>query len=53
MQAGDVIIQINQTAITSADDVVKALDDYSKRGAITMFVERGGSIYTTDFFIRR
>jgi serine protease Do len=53
VQAGDVIVQINQTVIASAEDVAKALDDYSKRGPIRMFVERGGGIYTTDFNIRR
>ena len=53
VQAGDVIVQINQTVVVSAEDVAKALDDNVKRGAIRMFVERGGGIYTTDFIIRR
>jgi len=53
VQAGDVIVQINQTVVASAEDVAKALDAYSKRGPIRMFVERGGGIYTTDFNIRR
>jgi serine protease Do len=53
VQAGDLIVGINQTAVTSAEDVAKAIDDNVRRGAIKMFVERGGTIYTTDFYIRR
>jgi len=53
VQPGDVIVQINRTTITSADDAAKALNYYSgRRDAIRMFIERGGSIYTTDFIIR-
>jgi serine protease Do len=52
VQPGDVIVQINRTSVSSAQDVAKALDYYSQRGAIRMFVEREGAIYTTDFLIR-
>jgi len=47
-----VIVQINRTQVSTAQDAAKALDYYGGRGAIRMFVERGGSIYTTDFIIR-
>lgn len=52
VQAGDVIVQINRTGVSSAEDVAKALDYYGQRGAIRMFVERDGAIYTTDFIMR-
>jgi serine protease Do len=52
VQTGDVIVQINRTPVRSAEDVAKAIDYYSARGAITMFVERSGSVYRTDFLIR-
>ena len=52
VQPGDVIVQINRTTIESAQDAAKALDQYSSRGVIRMFIERQGNIYTTDFIIR-
>jgi serine protease Do len=52
MQAGDVIVQINRTPITSAEDVSRALDYYAGRGVIRLFFERQGQIYPTDFVIR-
>jgi serine protease Do len=52
MSPGDVIVQINRTPVTSAEDVSRALDYYAGRGTIRVFFEREGSIYTTDFFIR-
>lgn len=52
LQAGDVVVQINRTAITSAEDVSRALDYYSGRGVIRLFFERQGQIYPTDFVIR-
>jgi serine protease Do len=52
MSPGDVIVQINRSLVTSAEDVSRALDYYAGRGTIRVFFEREGSIYTTDFFIR-
>ena len=52
MQPGDVIVQINRTRVTSAEDVTRALDYYAGKGAIRVFFEHEGSIYPTDFFIR-
>ncbi|HEX3160252.1 MAG TPA: trypsin-like peptidase domain-containing protein [Gemmatimonadaceae bacterium] len=49
---GDVILQVNRTAVGSAEDVVRALDYYGGRGPITMLVERNQRIYRTDFIIR-
>ena len=52
VQPGDVIVQINRTRITTAQDAAQALDYYGGRGVIRMFLERGGTIYTTDFVMR-
>jgi serine protease Do len=52
IQAGDVIVQINRTPITSAEDASRALDYYAGRGPIQLFFERQGQIYSTDFVIR-
>jgi len=49
---GDVIVQINQTPIESAQEAAKALNTYGGRGIIRMFFERGGRIYSTDFMVR-
>jgi membrane-associated protease RseP (regulator of RpoE activity) len=52
MSPGDVIVQINRTPVTSAEDVTRALDYYAGKGTIRVFFEHEGSIYPTDFFIR-
>jgi serine protease Do len=52
MRAGDVIVQINRTPVTSAEDVSRALDYYAGRGVIRLFFERQGQIFPTDFVIR-
>ena len=52
VQPGDVIVQVNRTPISSAQDVAKALDYFAGRGAIRLFFERSGNVYFTDFSIR-
>jgi serine protease Do len=52
MAPGDVIVQINRSPITSAEDVSRALDYYAERGTIRVFFEHEGNIFPTDFFIR-
>lgn len=52
IQRGDVIVQINRTRITSAEDAARALNYYGGRGPIRMFLERDGQYYPTDFIIR-
>ncbi len=49
---GDVIVQVNQLPIESAEDAARALDSYGGRSVIRMFFERGGRIHSTDFMIR-
>ena len=52
IESGDVIVQINRTPVTSAEDAARALDYYAGRGPLRMFVERRGQVYSTDFSIR-
>jgi serine protease Do len=52
IQSGDLIYQINNTVITSAQDAKSALDALAGRGWIRMVFERGGRQMWTDFRIR-
>jgi serine protease Do len=48
LQSGDLIVQINRSPITTAEDVNRILTTFG-RGGIRMYFERGGQIYTTEF----
>jgi len=52
IQAGDVILQVNRVPITDAQTAARAIDYYAGRGAIVMYVERGGQVYRTEFMIQ-
>jgi membrane-associated protease RseP (regulator of RpoE activity) len=52
LQKGDVILQINNTAIRTADDVARAIDVYAGRSYLRVLVERQGQIYVTEFSVR-
>jgi serine protease Do len=52
IQAGDVILQINRVPIADAEAAARALDYYAGRGAIVMYIERQGQVYTTEFVIQ-
>ena len=51
LQPGDVIIQLNRTPVTDAQQAARVLEYYSGRGPIRMFFERAGTVYSTDFRI--
>ncbi len=51
VQPGDVIVQINRTPIADAAEAARAIDYYSSRGAIRMYVDRDGQVYATDFVL--
>lgn len=51
LQVGDVIVQINRTPITSAEDVNRILTSYG-RGGLRMYFERSGQIYATEFSLQ-
>jgi len=48
---GDVIVQINQSPVREAGDVDR-LVRAARGGAVRVFVERGGNLVWTDFYIR-
>jgi serine protease Do len=50
---GDVIIGVNRTSVSSAEEVARALDQLSGRGLIQLTIERRGSMYSTQFYIQR
>ena len=52
IQTGDVILQINRVPIADAEAAARALDYYGGRGAIVMYLERQGQVYTTEFVIQ-
>jgi serine protease Do len=52
LQPGDVIVQINRTAIEDAAAVSKVLGANTGRGSYRLFFERAGQVYTTDFVIQ-
>lgn len=51
IRTGDVIVQVNRTPVTDAQQAARVLEYYSGRGPIRMFFERNGTIYSTDFYI--
>ncbi|MDT4936342.1 MAG: serine protease Do [Pseudonocardiales bacterium] len=48
-QTGDVIVQVNRTPITTANEAAQAITYYGGRGPIRAFFEHAGRVYTTDF----
>ncbi|HJQ12327.1 MAG TPA: trypsin-like peptidase domain-containing protein [Gemmatimonadaceae bacterium] len=51
LQSGDVIVQINRTPITTAQDVNRIFTS-NGRGYLRMYFERGGQIYATEFSLQ-
>ncbi len=52
LQPGDVIVQINRTPIEDASAVEKAISSQGGRGALRLFFERGGQVFSSDFMVR-
>jgi serine protease Do len=52
IEAGDVIVQINNVPVTDAQQAKRVLESLSGSGAVRMWVERGGRTLYTDFSIR-
>jgi serine protease Do len=52
LQQGDVILQVNNARISSAQDVAKAIDYYGGRTYLQLVVERQGQLYMTRFGVR-
>ena len=49
---GDVILQVNNSRISNAQDVAKAIDYYGGRTYLQLVVERQGQLYMTRFGVR-
>jgi serine protease Do len=52
LQRGDVILQVNRTAVRSAEEAARAIDYYAGRGPMTVFFEREGQVFRSDFQLR-
>lgn len=52
IQSGDVIVQVNRTAVSDAQQAGRLLEAMTGRGPIRMIVERGGFLIPIDFQIR-
>ena len=52
LQPGDVIVQVNRTPIEDAAAVEKAISAQGGRGALRLFFERGGQVFSSDFMVR-
>jgi serine protease Do len=52
IQAGDVIVQVNNSPVADAQQAAKTLEYFIGRGPIRMFFERGGRVFFTDFQLR-
>lgn len=49
---GDVIIGVNRATVSTAEDVARAIEQLTGRGVIQLIVERRGSMYSTQFYIK-
>jgi serine protease Do len=52
LRPGDVIYQINRQRVRSAGELRRAFDAAAGGGAITVWLERSGRIYRTQFYVR-
>jgi serine protease Do len=52
LQRGDVILQVNRTPVRGAEDAARAIDYYAGRGPMTVFFERDGQVFRSDFQLR-
>ncbi len=52
VMTGDVIIGVNRTAVSTAEEVARALDQLAGRGIIQLVIERRGAMYSTQFYIQ-
>ncbi len=52
LRAGDVILQINNRPVRSADDAAAALESVRGGGAVRLYLERNGGLTVRDFYWR-
>ncbi len=49
---GDVIIGVNRTSVSTAEQVAQAINELAGRGVIQLVIERRGAMYSTQFYIQ-
>jgi serine protease Do len=52
IQQGDVILQINNSAVRTAQDVARAIDAYGGRTYLRLILDRQGQLFVTQFAVR-
>ena len=52
LQAGDVIVQVGRTRVTSAEEASNAIDQSGARGPVYLIFERGRQLLQTSFSMR-
>ena len=52
LQAGDVIFQVNRTAVGTAEELQRAFAAAAGRGAVTLWFERRGATWRSTFYVR-
>jgi type II secretory pathway component PulC len=52
LQKGDVILQINNSPIRTAQDAARVIDATGGRAYLRVAVERQGQLYVTEFAVR-
>ena len=52
LRSGDVILQINRTRVSSADDLRRAFGGAAGSGAVTVWFEREARLGRTAFYVR-
>jgi S1-C subfamily serine protease len=52
LRAGDVIFQINRQRVSRAEQVREAFREAAGRSALRVYVERGGYVSWTEFYVR-
>jgi len=53
LQKGDVLVQVNRTAITSAEQAKRIFENLRGRGELSLWIERNGSYIARDLYWRR
>jgi len=52
IQQGDVILQINNSPVRTAQDVARTIDTYAGRTYLRFIIERQGQLFVTEFAVR-
>jgi serine protease Do len=54
LQPGDLIVQVNRERISRAEDVTELFESYrGRRSPLRVYVERGGTVRYSDFYVGR